>query len=105
MRTFIAVLGLVLCVMQGAIAASAATCYKATMLEFSSLSSNATLQLPGGKKEVWHVLGGSEQMSVFAWRPLDVVNVCTTGVDNIFTLADVSDTTDPPAHARKVSPK
>jgi hypothetical protein len=104
-RTLIAVIGLVLCVAQGAIAATATSCYKATMLEFNPLSSNATLQLSGGKKEMWHVLGGSEQVSVFAWRPLDVVSVCTTGVDNIFTLADVSDTTDPPAHARKVPAK
>jgi hypothetical protein len=104
-RTVIGIVGIMVGLMQAASAASAASCYKATFLEFTPISSNATLQVGSGRKEIWHVLGGGEQVMVFNWRPLDVVAVCATGVDGIFTIADASDSSDSTAHARKVPVK
>jgi hypothetical protein len=104
-RTVIGILGIMVGLMQAASAASPVACYKATFLEFTPISSNATVQVASGKKEMWHVLGGGEQVTVFDWRPLDVVTVCATGVDGIFTIADASDAPDSAAHARKVPAK
>jgi hypothetical protein len=104
-RTVIGILWIMGALCQAASAASAPSCFKATFLEFTPLSSSATVQVAGPKKELWHVLGGSEQVAVFNWRPLDVVTICPTGVDGIATITDASDTPDTPVHARKVPAK
>jgi hypothetical protein len=104
-RTVIGILWIMGALSQAASAASSSSCYKATFLEFTPISSNATVQAAGAKKEIWHVLGGSEQVTVFNWRPLDGVTICPTGTDGIATITDASDAPDAPAHARKVPTK
>jgi hypothetical protein len=104
-RVVIGILGIMVGLVQAASAASATACYKATFLEFNSMSSNATIKLSNGKKETWHILGGGEQVAVFNWKPLDVVTVCASGVDGISTVEDPADTTDSAAHAREVPTK